>query len=583
MLGEIPPVLSNIVIGIVAALMVVGFWRSIGTVGGGAAALMRFVLILLMLPFVAAAVIGIFHKTEDAPRSAGAQRTGTAEGAKQVSSAPADAAKAEAERRAAQVLAKAKADAEAAARAKAEADRRAVEARQKAEADARAAAAARERETAAKAPPSVTAPAPAPAPPAAGTSPSVKEVLEQLAKQPPQSAAAQPPVPPAPSAHSPEREVTRSPETASAAPPAPAAAPPPAAPAAKPADAQWDVVPVYFGTDRRNTKAGGERPEYGSDRARRLELGGALVTVPKIHEVPNVERPWVYRLPFTRIVLYQEKEDPARHFTLKELKALTREELAKLVRERLAAAREFKEHAFVFVHGFNTTFEAALFRTAQIAYDLRFDGAPFLYSWPSKGQIGFQDYSYDRESSGQAEPYLKQFLEFVTKETGARSVSVIAHSMGNQVLLPVLRDLKRAAPQGVGIDQIILAAPDVDRDTFEFLAREISGVGRGITVLAASNDRALEASRRFWGGVPRAGDVPPEGPIVIPGIDTIDVTQTSTEVLSLNHSGYAQKKQLIDDMRALLRSGERPPQKRTPVIQAVTTPRGSFWRYPPPQ
>lgn len=558
MFAEIPPVLSNIVIGIVAALLVVGFWRSIGAVGGGAALLMRIVLCILLLPFVAAAIVGIFHKTEEAPRSAGTQRTQTTEAAKPAAPSPEQIAEA---RR------KAEAEAEAVARVKAEAERKAVEARrmadaakQKADEEARSAEATRQREAISKAPPpspvtSAPAPAPAAAPAPGAASPSVKEVIEQLAKQSPVAAA--------PAPESPRAEPTRS-------------------PAAKAADDRWDVVPVFYGTDRRSTKVG-NRLDYGIERARRLELGGALVTVPKIHEVPNVERPWVYRLPFTQIVLLQEKEDPARHFTLKEVKALTREELAKLVRDRLAGARDFKEHAFVFVHGFNTTFEAALYRTAQIAYDLRFDGAPFLYSWPSKGQIGLQDYSYDRESSGQAEPFLRQFLEFVTKETGARSVSVIAHSMGNQVLLPVLRDLKRTAPEGVVIDQIILAAPDVDRDTFEFLAREITGVGRGITVLAASNDRALEASRRFWGGVPRAGDVPPEGPIVIPGIDTIDVTATSTEVLSLNHSGYAQKKQLIDDMRALLRSGERPPQKRTPMIEAVTTPRGAFWRYPPPQ
>jgi esterase/lipase superfamily enzyme len=597
MFAEIPPVLSNILIGIVAVLMVVGFWRSIGVVGGGAALLMRIVLCLLMLPFVAAAVIGIFHKTEEMPRTSGAPRTQTGEAAKPSASATEQVAEAKRQADAAAraaAEAKAKADAEAARRA-AEASRAAEAARQKAEADARVAAAGKE--AAAKLPPPVVAaPAPAapsPQSPASGAaSPSVKEVIEQLAKQTPEprrspeAAAVTPPAAPAPVEPS-RTEPTRSPTATAPAPesavppPAPVAAAPPAvAPAAKPADERWDVVPVFYGTDRRSVMVG-SRLDYGSERARRLELGGALVTVPKIHEVPNVERPWVYRLPFTQIILMQEKEDPARHFTLKEVKSLTREELAKLVRDRLAAARDFKEHAFVFVHGFNTTFEAALFRTAQIAYDLKFDGAPFLYSWPSKGQIGFQDYSYDRESSGQAEPYLKQFLEFVTKETGARSVSVIAHSMGNQVLLPVLRDLKRTAPEGVVIDQIILAAPDVDRDTFEFLAREISGVGKGITVLAASNDRALEASRRFWGGVPRAGDVPPEGPIVIPGIDTIDVTETSTEVLSLNHSGYAQKKQLIDDMRALLRSGERPPQKRTPLIEAVTTPRGAFWRYPP--
>ena len=526
MFAELPPVVANALIGIVAALVYLMAWRSVSGRTGVEPFVIRLVLAVLLIPFVLAAVLGSFHK-EEPPRTGAARPTGA--------SAPAPR-KTETVEAARPVPPPAPAPA------------------------ARAPQAAPPRPVAVETPPP-SAPAPAkttPAPAAPTASPSQREIIEQLSKQP----GGQVPIEQARTRGLTETDTTR------------------AVPA--PASDQWDVVPVYYGTDRKSIVTG-DRLEYGSDRGRKLEFGGALVTVPKSHEVPNVERPWVYRLPFTQIVLMREKEDPAKHFTLKEVKALTREELAKVVRDRLAASREFKGHAFVFVHGFNTTFEAALFRTAQISYDLGFDGAPFLYSWPSKGQIGLQDYSYDRESSGQAEPYLKQFLSFVTRETGATSVSVIAHSMGNQVLLPVLRDLKRTAPEGVHIDQIILAAPDVDRDTFEVLAKEIAGVGKGITMLAASNDRALEASRRFWGGIPRAGDVPPEGPIVVPGIDTIDVTATSTEMLSLNHSGYADKQQLITDMRLLLRTGVRPPPRRLPEIERVATPRGDFWRYPAPR
>ena len=68
------------------------------------------------------------------------------------------------------------------------------------------------------------------------------------------------------------------------------------------------------------------------------------------------------------------------------------------MRERLNPSSSYKDHALVFVHGFNTSFEHALYRTAQIAYNIKFDGAPFLYSWPSKGALSSQDYSYDRES-----------------------------------------------------------------------------------------------------------------------------------------------------------------------------------------
>jgi esterase/lipase superfamily enzyme len=394
---------------------------------------------------------------------------------------------------------------------------------------------------------------------------------------------AAPPLPPAP-------------PPAAATPPPVAAAPPPVAtspnpaPGAAPAPMRngtgtrgvsepWDIVPVFYGTDR-NREAPETRVVYGSERARRLELGSALVTVPKAHEVPNIERPWVYRLPFTQIVLYSETEDPKRHFTLKEVRSLTKEEFLRLVRERLGPSRSFKGHALIFVHGFNTSFEHALYRTAQIAYDIKFDGAPFLYSWPSKGALSSQDYSYDRESSGQAEPYLRQFLEVVARETGATSVSVIAHSMGSQLLLPVLRDLKRVAPTGIVISQVILAAPDVDRDAFENIAREVVGVSRGVTMLAAGNDRALGISRRFWGGLPRAGDVPTGGPIVIEGVDTIDVTSISTVLFALNHSGYAEKSALLQDIQLLIQTGERPPDKRVPILERVKTNRGDYWRYP---
>ena len=398
------------------------------------------------------------------------------------------------------------------------------------------------------------------------------------------------PPPPAPPAAAP-RPSMRAPAPPSAPGTAPeprAAAPAPEAqptteapdPVATLPPSEWDVVPVFYGTDR-NKSTELPKIDYGSDRARKLQLGHALVTVPKTHQVPQVERPWVYTIPFTSIVVWQEAEDPKKHFTMKEIRELSREEFLELVRKRLAESNQFKDHALVFVHGFNTSFDYAIYRTAQIAYDLKFDGAPFLYSWPSKGQFGVQDYSYDRESSTAAEPYLKQFLEMVARESGAKSISIIAHSMGNQLLLPVLRELRRSTPSDIKISQVILAAPDVDRDNFELMAREIQDISQGVTMFVASNDRALIASRRFWGGVPRAGDVPTTGPIVLPGIDTIDVTGINTDIWSLNHSGYAETTALLDDIQQLIRTGTRPPKSRVPTLEEVmTTNGGMFWRYP---
>ena len=255
---------------------------------------------------------------------------------------------------------------------------------------------------------------------------------------------------------------------------------PPASAGAEPAS-DWAVVPVFFGTDRSHLDRA-NRIGYGPKRGHRIELGRALITVPKAHQVPNVERPWTIRIPYTSVVLYQQDEDPKRHFTIQELKTFSKDDLLALIRDRLRLSKNFENQALIFVHGYNNAFDDALFRTAQIAYDLNYDGAPFLYSWPSGA--GISGYPYDRESAQQAEPYLKQFLEMVLNETGAKSVSIIAHSMGNQLLLQMLRNLDRNNPEVARINQIILAAPDVDRDGFEFLASQIRGIGHGITMYA---------------------------------------------------------------------------------------------------
>ncbi|MBZ0209541.1 MAG: alpha/beta hydrolase, partial [Hyphomicrobium sp.] len=360
-------------------------------------------------------------------------------------------------------------------------------------------------------------------------------------------------------------------------PPLPSAAAPAGGAAPPAAEPDWHVVPVYWGTDRA-VQPNAQRLAFGSDRARKLQLGEAMVTVPKVHEVPKVERPWVVTIPYFDVTIYAEKEDPKKHFTVKEIKALTREELLAQVKARLKGSKTYKDQALVFVHGYNTSFDNALYRTAQIAYDLDFDGAPFLYSWPSGGAVA--SYTYDRESAQASEPYLREFLEMVVKQTGAKQVSIIAHSMGNQPVMDVLRDMKSSAPEGVSINQVILAAPDVDADSFSNLAKAIKGLAKNVTLYVASNDRALIVSRNFWGSY-RAGDVPPAGPLILPGIDTIDVTAASTDTFAINHSGYASNNKLLDDIRELLKTGLRPPELRPLKPGKITTQAGDYWRYVP--
>jgi len=74
--------------------------------------------------------------------------------------------------------------------------------------------------------------------------------------------------------------------------------------------------------------------------------------------------------------------------------------------------------------------------------------------------------------------------------------------------------------------------------------------------------------------------VPEAGPLLVPGVDTIDVTASSMDGLGLNHSGYAENNALLNDIGLLLQTGERPPDRRIPILERIKTGKGDYWRYP---
>ena len=173
-------------------------------------------------------------------------------------------------------------------------------------------------------------------------------------------------------------------------------------------------MPIYYGTDREH-QPNPKRVEYSDERAHRLELGRAWSRSRRTTRFPTSSGRGLH-IPYFDVTL-QGTEDPKEHFTLQEINNVSpKSGFLALVRERLAASTRFKDHAFVFVHGYNTSFDNALYRTAQIANDLHFDGAPFVYSWPSGGAVA--TYGWDRESAEGARPYLREFLDIVVRETG---------------------------------------------------------------------------------------------------------------------------------------------------------------------
>lgn len=377
------------------------------------------------------------------------------------------------------------------------------------------------------------------------------------------------------------------------APSRPVAAPPPsdsvrsepAGGSAPPPSKPYTEVDVFFGTDRKRDtdRVKFERAvaSFGSTRARQLTLGKAVVTVPKEgREKGSIPRP-EWDLIVTRFAL--RKEDLARDFTVFSVDVLSQDDFISQVRAKMRQSRTFKDLAFVFVHGYFVTFDDALFRAAQIAHDLEFDGVPFVYSWPSIA--GVTGYVLDRGRAHDARDYLQSFMQLVAEKSGAKEVHLIAHSMGADPLLEVLRDMARTTPTPgarPAFGEIILAAPDVTRESFESIAARIAPLRRGMTLFASSTDKAMQASRFTRLGESPAGYVPAEGPIVVPGIvDTIDVSSLDTSFFGVNHSTFADREQLIGDIRKLMTGSVRPPDRRLPSYKAIVGERGTYWRFEP--
>jgi esterase/lipase superfamily enzyme len=121
------------------------------------------------------------------------------------------------------------------------------------------------------------------------------------------------------------------------------------------------------------------------------------------------------------------------------------------------------------------------------------------------------------------------------------------------------------------IGEIILAAADVDADTFRDLSGAYGRVSRRTTLYVSSRDLAIEASR-WLHDFARAGLLPPI--MIVPGIDTINVT--NVDLTTLGHGYVADARAVLEDMHELL-VHDTPPDRRFALRQGKTDVGERYW------
>jgi len=159
----------------------------------------------------------------------------------------------------------------------------------------------------------------------------------------------------------------------------------------------------------------------------------------------------------------------------------------------------------IYVHGFKQTFETAVLDAAHLSDGIKFRGRTIAFSWPSRA--GLFDYAYDRDSAMWSRDDFERVLSALVSAPGSGRVHIVAHSMGTMLTLESLRQLYGRYGDTVTskIGAVVFAAPDIDMDVFSSAVQRIGPLAGKITVIAATNDRALALSGQIAGGMTRVG------------------------------------------------------------------------------
>lgn len=291
------------------------------------------------------------------------------------------------------------------------------------------------------------------------------------------------------------------------------------------------------------------------------ERGFVEVSIPKMRQLGTVPRP--------QLVKFEVVVDRTKHFQLSSIKPVAQQDFYRELNSSVSDSSD--KGMFVFVHGFHNTFEDAAFRTAQIAHDMGFEGAPVFFSWTSQGTL--LDYLTDAENVELTAKHLRKFLQELHEESGAQRIHLIAHSMGSRALAYAIEGLEVPFREESNFDEVVFAAADIRRNLFEEKVKRFPATIERVTLYASAYDSALQLSRLLQGGqgdeYQRAGETKPV-PLVTDRVQTIDVSYATT-----GHSYISDSPAIIKDLSELL-SKNRPLVKRGKNYIPVAG-EGGYW------
>lgn len=279
---------------------------------------------------------------------------------------------------------------------------------------------------------------------------------------------------------------------------------------------------IFVATTRE--RASDKPTAFDGNRSARAAFAYVDVSVPPTHKAGEIKWPKTGRA------------NPAKHFVARDIGFYPNPASLQGALANNAAASGGR--ALVFVHGFNTSFDEAVFRLAQIVHDSGYRGTPLLFTWASSGKP--YDYIYDRESATAARDALEATLRMLAA-SGATRVDVIAHSMGAWVTMEALRQMAIGGDADLNgkLGDVLLASPDIDVDVFKSQMARIGKPRSPYIVLLSGDDRALKMSTLIAGNQPRLGEYAKAADLHEYGVTVIDMSKQKG-ISASNHHKFAE-------------------------------------------
>jgi esterase/lipase superfamily enzyme len=272
------------------------------------------------------------------------------------------------------------------------------------------------------------------------------------------------------------------------------------------------------------------RQVFDGDRSLTTSFARVDMTVPKSHKVGHIER-----------ARGRAPSDPAKDFAARRVTFYRDANVFEKTIDADIARRG--DRVLVFVHGFNNGFDDGVYRVTQIVHDTEYPGTPVLFSWASAGTV--TGYVYDKESANAARDDLEATLKMLAR-TRAKSIDIIAHSMGTWVTMEALRQLAIEGNRDLDdkLGNVVLASPDIDVDVFKKQMIRYGKPDKPFVVLLSGDDRALKLSSILSGSKPRVGDYGNAADLASYGVVVADLTKTKSGG-RLNHAKFADNPFLV--------------------------------------